>query len=623
MDIWIELGIAETNEIRKIKRAYASKLKKTHPEDNPEGFQILRDAYENAIYYAENAQDERDNNVDFINTADNEFGNAVTPIEHKSVIDSETTDNNLESEVLPEQLQAQSYLTEIADALSNFNESDAIEKLQFAVSQPELDHIDIRLWFEINIVLVICNQENFPFNFAFNAFDIFRWEEDWRHLYDSIQNEAQYVIGRVQTKQKFIELQTNDTSNSVFTARNSLFGKYRPLLFSIRALSKKNKDAVQILLDEIQHVYPALFEYELNEKITYWWQTAINKIHFGWFHIYISILFACSFPGFSTSISNSVMDVVGKGIGLLLFCTISLSSVYFFVTFSPTIKKIHNSIKFNLISNVNSRIVFVVANILILMLGYLLDEKYAVILVLLMTILSIIIRGINQTIKISLIALVNTVVVEEYSKNITFLSSIAFTEFYLYVMVSLILVWFIVTSISLKATLTLVKLSDKIDKLIYLEIVKVYRLVYRLVIVISFPAFLLYAFFTILTLFKNNAEEIKKFTNMIPIVGIVVSETFKVINNEPIDLTQNKYSPVYTELDIRNMKKISEIKRLMSADNYWFGNGVTKDRLRAYQLILDLEKDITHKVIENESYVDKRNRMARLTNNQDLMMLDK
>jgi TonB family protein len=50
---WHVLEIAPTRELRDIKRAYAAALKKTHPEDDPEGFQALRAAYERALGLAQ------------------------------------------------------------------------------------------------------------------------------------------------------------------------------------------------------------------------------------------------------------------------------------------------------------------------------------------------------------------------------------------------------------------------------------------------------------------------------------------------------------------------------------------------------------------------------------------
>jgi hypothetical protein len=49
MNVWQELGIAPTAEVREIRRAYAQRLRHTHPEDDPDGFQRLRAAYESAL----------------------------------------------------------------------------------------------------------------------------------------------------------------------------------------------------------------------------------------------------------------------------------------------------------------------------------------------------------------------------------------------------------------------------------------------------------------------------------------------------------------------------------------------------------------------------------------------
>jgi hypothetical protein len=53
--MWHVLGIAHTRDERAIKRAYATKLKTTRPEDDPEAFQRLRDAYEAALEFARSA----------------------------------------------------------------------------------------------------------------------------------------------------------------------------------------------------------------------------------------------------------------------------------------------------------------------------------------------------------------------------------------------------------------------------------------------------------------------------------------------------------------------------------------------------------------------------------------
>jgi hypothetical protein len=51
VNIWTELGIEPTRETAAIKRAYAARLRLVHPEDDAEGFQRLRVAYERALAF--------------------------------------------------------------------------------------------------------------------------------------------------------------------------------------------------------------------------------------------------------------------------------------------------------------------------------------------------------------------------------------------------------------------------------------------------------------------------------------------------------------------------------------------------------------------------------------------
>ncbi|MEZ5505889.1 MAG: RDD family protein [Gammaproteobacteria bacterium] len=57
MTCWDELQLAPTQDVRAIKKAYAVLLKQNRPDDNPQGFQRLYAAYQDALAWAENQID--------------------------------------------------------------------------------------------------------------------------------------------------------------------------------------------------------------------------------------------------------------------------------------------------------------------------------------------------------------------------------------------------------------------------------------------------------------------------------------------------------------------------------------------------------------------------------------
>lgn len=56
MTIWERLGIEQTSDIKAIKKAYAKQLKVYHPEDDPAGYQALREAFDRALSIAKHTK---------------------------------------------------------------------------------------------------------------------------------------------------------------------------------------------------------------------------------------------------------------------------------------------------------------------------------------------------------------------------------------------------------------------------------------------------------------------------------------------------------------------------------------------------------------------------------------
>ena len=60
-DFFNTLGIEATKEEKEIKKAYRAKLHTVNPEDNPDGFKRLREAYEEALKYARQKEEKPEN----------------------------------------------------------------------------------------------------------------------------------------------------------------------------------------------------------------------------------------------------------------------------------------------------------------------------------------------------------------------------------------------------------------------------------------------------------------------------------------------------------------------------------------------------------------------------------
>ena len=85
MNIWDVLEIEATSSARAIKRAYARQLAKHHPEDDPEGFQLVQAAYERALLIARGGKDASED-VSLTLRASVEAGAAAPEADRKSVV---------------------------------------------------------------------------------------------------------------------------------------------------------------------------------------------------------------------------------------------------------------------------------------------------------------------------------------------------------------------------------------------------------------------------------------------------------------------------------------------------------------------------------------------------------
>lgn len=82
MTCWDELQLAPTQDVRAIKKAYAVLLKQNRPDDNPQGFQRLYAAYQDALAWAENQIENIDEHAGNVSPAPADLATSLPPDDH-------------------------------------------------------------------------------------------------------------------------------------------------------------------------------------------------------------------------------------------------------------------------------------------------------------------------------------------------------------------------------------------------------------------------------------------------------------------------------------------------------------------------------------------------------------
>jgi hypothetical protein len=156
---WAELQIPPTADVRTIRRAYAQRLRTVHPEENPEGFQRLRQAYELALWITSLGEASLD-----VPT------NAVTP----TAIAPLELSKDLPTLSAP---QAHGFIARIFESYQNFGEEGAIQTLKSMLRSPQMENIELRFTFETGLAEALLQREPPVFKLAAQLASEFQWDQ--------------------------------------------------------------------------------------------------------------------------------------------------------------------------------------------------------------------------------------------------------------------------------------------------------------------------------------------------------------------------------------------------------------------------------------------------------------
>lgn len=137
---WSVLGLEPTRDETTIRRSYAARLRATNPEDDPEGFKALREAYETALQVARHGSWDDE---------EAEAHDDEAPTESAASVEIEwpqTAAQPAEPQPAPDLEQADHEILRAAlvDALRrNANPGDLIGALQAILRSPTMDRLDL------------------------------------------------------------------------------------------------------------------------------------------------------------------------------------------------------------------------------------------------------------------------------------------------------------------------------------------------------------------------------------------------------------------------------------------------------------------------------------------------
>jgi hypothetical protein len=279
MDIWQELGIEPSGDRAAIRRAYAERLRRVHPEDDPEGFQRLRAAYEAALGSLEGAWIK-------LEIKSNPEPNATGKAGEAAAAAAALAPEWATVETLPEKDWAalDARVLQILTPLGQGDTATAAAALATTLQEPLMVNIELRRLFERRLLAALPGQLPLPDDFAEAAVRAFRWDEDLRHLPPEYQFMARELLNAAEGARRLEELRQEGRGWLVEYAVDKrplaaalLTGPHRPWLFRLAALNDDLLRSVSGLLTELRAFYPDAMARELDPRTTAYWLRRIEE----------------------------------------------------------------------------------------------------------------------------------------------------------------------------------------------------------------------------------------------------------------------------------------------------------------------------------------------------------